>query len=189
MVSYNHLWWLTHNSFYSIKQKKRLILDLRAVNEHLWKQSVKFEDMLTARQHINLILNPLCLHLIFTQLIIMWTSMNHIPNFYCMCCQAYSYIIYSSYNLVNPLIRNFIKSWFTIDNVPNQINRLVGFHNGISTLGTQPLLIKSHFTWFNTALQSSSSMERTYSNYGTIVINNHVREQEDTMVYRKPKCR
>jgi hypothetical protein len=46
--------WLTHNSFYSVKQKKRLILDLRAVNEHLWKQSVKFEDMLTARQHINL---------------------------------------------------------------------------------------------------------------------------------------
>ena len=46
--------WLTHNRFYSIKQKKRLILDLRAVNEHLWEQSVKFEDMLTARQHINL---------------------------------------------------------------------------------------------------------------------------------------
>ncbi|CAC5381524.1 unnamed protein product [Mytilus coruscus] len=34
--------------------KKRLILDLRAVNKHLWKQSVKFEDMRTAQQHIKL---------------------------------------------------------------------------------------------------------------------------------------
>jgi hypothetical protein len=25
--------------------KKRLILDLRAVNKHIWKQSVKFEDL------------------------------------------------------------------------------------------------------------------------------------------------
>ena len=32
--------------------KKRLILDLRAVNLHLWKQSVKFEDMRTALPHI-----------------------------------------------------------------------------------------------------------------------------------------
>lgn len=63
-----------------------------------------------------------------------------------MCCQACSYIIYSTYNLVNPLIRYFIKSCFTINNVPNQINRLVGFHSDISTLGTKPLLIKSHFT-------------------------------------------
>ena len=46
--------WLIYNSFYLIKQKKRLILDLRAVNEHLWKQSVKYEDMLTVRQHIKL---------------------------------------------------------------------------------------------------------------------------------------
>jgi hypothetical protein len=46
--------WLIYNSFYSIKQNKRLILDLRTVNEHLWKQGVKFEDMLTARQHIKL---------------------------------------------------------------------------------------------------------------------------------------
>jgi hypothetical protein len=37
-----HLLWLIHNSFWSIKQTNRLILDLRAVNEHLWKQSVKF---------------------------------------------------------------------------------------------------------------------------------------------------
>ena len=34
--------------------KKRLILDLRAVNMHLWKQSVKFEDMRTAVPHIKL---------------------------------------------------------------------------------------------------------------------------------------
>ena len=34
--------------------KKRLILDLRAVNQHLWKQSVKFEDMRTARPHITI---------------------------------------------------------------------------------------------------------------------------------------
>ncbi|XP_076099880.1 uncharacterized protein LOC143069233 [Mytilus galloprovincialis] len=34
--------------------KKRLILDLRAVNKHLWKQSVKFEDTRTALQHIKL---------------------------------------------------------------------------------------------------------------------------------------
>ena len=46
--------WLIYNSFYLIKQKKRLIPDLRAVNEHLWKQSVKYEDMLTVRQHIKL---------------------------------------------------------------------------------------------------------------------------------------
>ena len=38
--------WLIHNSFYSIKQKEKI--------EHLWKQSVKFEDMRTARQHIKL---------------------------------------------------------------------------------------------------------------------------------------
>jgi len=31
-----------------------LILDLRAVNGHLWKQSVKLEDMRTAPQHIKL---------------------------------------------------------------------------------------------------------------------------------------
>jgi hypothetical protein len=30
------------------------VVDLRPVNEHLWKQSVKFEDMRTARQHIKL---------------------------------------------------------------------------------------------------------------------------------------
>jgi hypothetical protein len=46
-----HLLWLIHNSFYSIKQK--------TVDEHLWKQSVKFEDNIS-------ILNPLCLHLILT---------------------------------------------------------------------------------------------------------------------------
>ena len=40
--------------FIQSNKKKRLILDLRAVNEHLWKQSVKFEDMRTARQHIKL---------------------------------------------------------------------------------------------------------------------------------------
>jgi hypothetical protein len=34
---------------------------------------------------------------------------------------------------------------------------LVGFHSDFSTLGTKPLLIKSYFTWFTTALQSSSS--------------------------------
>ena len=34
--------------------KKGLILDLRVVNQHLWKQSVKFEDMRTARPHINI---------------------------------------------------------------------------------------------------------------------------------------
>jgi hypothetical protein len=38
------------------------------------------------------------------------------------------------------------QSCFTIDNVPNQINRLVAFHSDFSTLGTKPLLIKSHFT-------------------------------------------
>ena len=32
--------------------KKRLILDLRVVNKHLWKHSVKYEDMRTATQHI-----------------------------------------------------------------------------------------------------------------------------------------
>jgi hypothetical protein len=32
--------------------KKRLILDLRVVNKHLWKQPVKYEDMRTATQHI-----------------------------------------------------------------------------------------------------------------------------------------
>jgi hypothetical protein len=32
--------------------KKRLILDLRVVNKHLWKQSVKYEDMRTATQHV-----------------------------------------------------------------------------------------------------------------------------------------
>ena len=74
----------------------------------------------------------------------------------CMCCQACLYLIYRTYNLVNPLIRNFIKSCFTIDNVPNQINRLVGFHSDFSILGTKPLLIKSHSTWFTTALQGSS---------------------------------
>jgi hypothetical protein len=31
-------------------------------------------------------------------------------------------------------------------------------------------------------------MEITYSNDGAIVINKHFREQEDTMVYRQPKC-
>ena len=30
------------------------MFNLRAVNEHLWKQSVKFEDMPTARQHMKL---------------------------------------------------------------------------------------------------------------------------------------
>jgi hypothetical protein len=30
------------------------MFNLRAVNEHLWKQSVKLEDMQTARQHIKL---------------------------------------------------------------------------------------------------------------------------------------
>ena len=40
--------------FIQSNTKKRLILDLRAVNEHLWKQSVKFEDMRTAPQHIKL---------------------------------------------------------------------------------------------------------------------------------------
>lgn len=33
--------------------KKRLILDLRHVNKHLWKTSVKFEDIRTAMQFIN----------------------------------------------------------------------------------------------------------------------------------------
>lgn len=32
--------------------KKRLILDLREINKHLWKQSVKFEDMRTAKLYI-----------------------------------------------------------------------------------------------------------------------------------------
>jgi hypothetical protein len=32
-------------------------------------------------------------------------------------------------------------------------------------------------------------MEITYSNYGAIVINKAFRGQEDTMVYRQPKCR
>ena len=32
-------------------------------------------------------------------------------------------------------------------------------------------------------------MEITYSNYGAIVINKPFRGQEDTMVYRQPKCR
>ena len=32
--------------------KKRFILDLWVVNKHLWKQSVKYEDMRTATQHI-----------------------------------------------------------------------------------------------------------------------------------------
>lgn len=32
--------------------KKRLILDLRAVNKHLWKQSVKYEDLRTALLYI-----------------------------------------------------------------------------------------------------------------------------------------
>ena len=63
-----------------------------------------------------------------------------------ICCQACSCLIYSTYNLVNCLNRNVIKSCFTIDNIPNQINRLVGFHSDFSTLGTKPLLIKSHFT-------------------------------------------
>ncbi|CAG2197212.1 unnamed protein product [Mytilus edulis] len=48
--------------------KKRLILDLRAVNKHLWKQSVKFEDMRTAQQHIKLnysMFKPMNLRLIF----------------------------------------------------------------------------------------------------------------------------
>jgi hypothetical protein len=31
-----------------------LILELRAVKEHVWKQSAKFEDTGTARQHIKL---------------------------------------------------------------------------------------------------------------------------------------
>jgi hypothetical protein len=31
--------------------KNRLILDLRVVNKHLWKQPVKYEDMRTATQH------------------------------------------------------------------------------------------------------------------------------------------
>ena len=34
--------------------KKRLILDLRVVNQHLWKQIVNFEDMLMARPQINI---------------------------------------------------------------------------------------------------------------------------------------
>jgi hypothetical protein len=54
-----------------------------------------------------------------------------------MCCQACTYIMFCAYNLVNPVIRNVVKSCFTIDNVPKQINRLVGFHSGISTLGTK----------------------------------------------------
>ncbi|VDI15676.1 Hypothetical predicted protein [Mytilus galloprovincialis] len=33
--------------------KKRLILDLREINRHLWKQSVKFEDMRIAKHYIN----------------------------------------------------------------------------------------------------------------------------------------
>ena len=31
-----------------------MVLDLGAVNEHLWKQGVTFEDMRTAPQHIKL---------------------------------------------------------------------------------------------------------------------------------------
>ncbi|CAC5408504.1 unnamed protein product [Mytilus coruscus] len=33
--------------------KRRLILDLREINRHLWKQSVKFEDMRIAKHYIN----------------------------------------------------------------------------------------------------------------------------------------
>ena len=33
--------------------KKRLILDLREINKHLWKQSVKFDDMRIAKLFIN----------------------------------------------------------------------------------------------------------------------------------------
>ena len=33
--------------------KKQLILDLREINKHLYKQSVKFEDMRTAKLYIN----------------------------------------------------------------------------------------------------------------------------------------
>ena len=40
--------------FSQSNKKNRLFFYLRAVNEHLWKQSVKFEDMWTVRQHIKL---------------------------------------------------------------------------------------------------------------------------------------
>ena len=49
-----HLLFLSITVFSQSNKKKRFILDLRAVNEHLWKQNVKFEDMRTARQHIKL---------------------------------------------------------------------------------------------------------------------------------------
>lgn len=33
--------------------KRRLILDLREVNKHIWKQSVKYDDLRTALLHVN----------------------------------------------------------------------------------------------------------------------------------------
>ena len=59
--------------------KKRLILDLRHVNKHLWKTSVKFEDIklpcCTSKKII------FVSNLISTQPIIMLTFLNIIPHF------------------------------------------------------------------------------------------------------------
>ena len=58
--------------------KKRLILDLRYVNKHIYKERIKFEDLRLMEQFLNL--HDSCLSLTSNKAIIILTFINHIKN-------------------------------------------------------------------------------------------------------------
>jgi hypothetical protein len=77
-------------------------------------------------------------------------------------------------------------------NIVAQMNRVIVYSDasdisfGGYIVGTPVNIV--HGMWFGVE-RGNSSTWNNLQHYGAIVINKHLRGQEDTMVYRQPKCR